>query len=397
MAFTGMVYDPDTGKWTARKLGAGEIASGALEAYHINTVDASKLTTGLLNMDRISGALVGSGQIMAYHISTVDAAKLTTGLLAHARVSGLPYAKLALSGQILDTDIGSGQIEAYNINTVDASKLITGILNELRISGYQDARHLTTGLLAHARVSGLPYSNLALSGQILDTDIGSGQIEAYNINTVDAVKLTTGLLAHARVSGLPYANLALSGKVVYADLYISGKITSYDIASGMLSGYIAYRDLNVSGQLLYTDLLVSGKIKESDLVSGIAIDISETVKEPTYTAGEVIGAYYAVYLITGQHVGIALADDADKMPAFGMLGPTSVVTGAVAQIHIEGRAPANPAFLSGLYQNIVFVQADGTVRTSAPSATSNIQQRMGVVSNPDEIQLYPSPIAVTIA
>ena len=228
-----------------------------------------------------------------------------------------------------------------------------------------------------------------ITGVVYDTETGrwtARKLRAAEIESLDAATITSGLIPHARISGLPYANLSLAGSIIANDI---DSVDAAKIASGLLP------HARISG-LPYANLELTGEIQESDLVSGISIDIAEILKEPTYAAGEPISSYLAVYLMGSKEVGVAKANDAAKMPAIGAV-TVALASGDTAAIWTQGRCDADPALISGQYQKVVFVQTDGQLRVSAPSASGNIQQRMGVVANDSQIMLYPSPIAVDIA
>jgi hypothetical protein len=96
---SSLVYDSTTGTFYYNTV--------ALQPFHIPNLDASKITTGQFNTDRIP---------------PLDASKVASGVLDLARIPNLPASKIT-----------SGQFDPNRIPSLDASKITTGIFDLARI------------------------------------------------------------------------------------------------------------------------------------------------------------------------------------------------------------------------------------------------------------------------
>ena len=112
--------------------------TGTWAATDIPSLDAAKITTGVLGIDRIP---------------SLDAAKITTGVLGIDRIPALDYTKI---GPLPASKITSGQFSASLIPEVDASKITTGILADARIP-HMNASKISVGTFAVGRIPALPY------------------------------------------------------------------------------------------------------------------------------------------------------------------------------------------------------------------------------------------------
>lgn len=123
-------------------VGTTELANGAVTADKLGTnavtnikvsaVDASKITTGTLDQDRLPSTInankivsVSSSTIEAAAVPSIDASKITTGTLGTSRIPDLSAAKItsgtlqvAQGGTGAGTQVGAlGNLKAYSDST----------------------------------------------------------------------------------------------------------------------------------------------------------------------------------------------------------------------------------------------------------------------------------------
>lgn len=144
----------------------------------------------------------------------IDSAQLAWGAVTSGKVA---------SGNIADAHIVSG---------LDANKLHSGYFGFKVGSGYSVEG--LTGLIPPARISGLPYTNLA-SG--ISQDILLSGYLGYKVASGYPAVGLTGYLSFARLSGLPFANLNTEIQS-FTNLLANGSFEVGDPPSGWtLYGY----------------------------------------------------------------------------------------------------------------------------------------------------------------
>ena len=235
-----------------------------------------------------------------------------------------------------------------------------------------------------------------------DTSTGVWFFQKLGANQLSPGAITSGIMASGSIGalnqiadGLFAANAEARGK------FANGFLVSSLVAGGAIgTGHMA-NDAIVSGKL-GSGAIPDSSVSEAQLVSGISIDIAESLSEPTTLAAEPISGHACVMFLSGfagKRVGVAFANNPNKMPAVGKIGGTNIASGAAMTtnpILAYGRQPS--PILSGNVGKLVYVGTNGQPTVTAPSASGNAVQAIGqVMDNDGTLFLVPQPFFIQVA
>jgi energy-converting hydrogenase Eha subunit A len=336
-----LTFDTDTGKWFAQKLSGTQLADGAINSLSLIT---DNLFAGLTGLGKFAdGFWSGSTALGKFGAGLFTADATGRGKFANAFiVSSLVAAGAIGGGHIADGGILSGKYAAQSIRTADL------------------------GL-----------------GQVVSSIIGANVIGTPHIQNQGILSASIGVAA----IGTPHiANAAITSALI--------------AALGVGTGHLAANAV-VSGKLA-SGAIPDASVSEAQLVSGISIDIAETLSEPTTIAAEPVSGHACVLFLSGfagKRVGVAKANDPNRMPAVGKIGATALASGAsmtTNPILSYGRV-ASPIG-SGNVQKLVYVGTDGQPVVTPPSASGSCIQVLGQVADNDGTMfLFPMPNFVQVA
>lgn len=338
-----IAYDTATGRWFAQKLGGAQLA---VDAINTLTLIADGLFSGAPGIGKfVSGFWSGAGAL----------ARFGTGLFA-ADADG--RAKFA-DGFLTSAKIGIGEIGG---NRVAGAGILSGKYAGLSIQ----AADVNWGAVASGKLA-------ALGIQATDINwgaIASGKYAAGSIRVADIGdnQLISGKIGSGQIGGLLLQDLGI----------VSGKVGWAALTSGVYA---------------------VGSVTEDVLASGISIDISEMVREPTYSALEPISAFACVYISlainSSGRVGVAKAISG-TMPAVGLV-PVATASGSLPLIALVGRSLAPTSIVSGQQGKVTYVGTSGQLTLTPISTSGNICQQIGLVTDNAGVFLFPNPIMVEIA
>jgi hypothetical protein len=370
-------------------LTGSQLADGAINSL---ALIADNLFTGATGLGKFTdGFWSGSTALGKFGDGLFTADATGRGKFANAfLVSSLIAAAAIGGGHIADGGILSGKYASQSIRTADLG------LGQV-VSSIIGANVIDT---AHIRNQGI------LSASIGAAAVGNTHLAAE----IDAAKLTQGLLPNTRISGLPYANLVLTNSIIAGDITTDAVIAAKIQAGAVISakiGALAVGTGHLADNAIISGKLASGAIpdasvSEAQLVSGISIDIAESLSEPTTIAAEPISGHACVLFLSGfagKRVGVALANNPNRMPAVGKIGPTAVASGAsmtTNPILSYGRTVSPIG--SGNVQKMVYVGTNGQPVTTPPNASGSCIQILGQVADNDGTMfLFPMPNFVQVA
>lgn len=346
-----VTYDTDTGKWFFQKLGAsqlspGAIVSGLLASGVIGSLDqiADSLFAGATGLGKFTnGFWSGSTALGKIGAGLFTADADGRGKFANAfLVSGLVAAGALGGGHIRDQDILSGKYAPQSIRTADL------------------------GL-----------------GQVVSSIVGANTIATPHIQNQGILSASIGAAA------IGTAHVAIAA-------IISGLV-----ASGIIGRDHIGINAIVSGRL-GSGAIPDWSVSEQQLVSGISIDIAESLSEPTGIANEPISGHACVLFLSGfagKRVGVAFANNPNRMPAVGKIGGAAVASGgAMTTNPILGYGKQTSPIGSGNVQKLVYVGTNGQPTVTVPSASGNCVQILGQVADNDGTMfLFPQPFFVQVA
>ncbi len=340
MALLVVAYETTTGKWYFQRLGSAQLSPQALDSIALFAPNLFAGGSGLAVF--ADGFWSGSAALGKFGagLFTADAtgrAKFADAFL----VSGLVAAGAIGGGLIADQNILSGKYAPQSIRTADLGpgQVVSSIIG--------------------ANVIGTPHIQ---NQGILSASIGANVLDTAHIRN-------QGILSAA------IAGLAVGTPHLALNAVVSGKLGSGAIPDS------------------------SGS--EGQLVSGISIDIAESISEPTPTTAEPISGHACVVFLSGYNklVGVALANNPNRMPAVGKIGPTALTSGAAMA--------ANPLLTfgrqtspigSGNVGRPVYVGVDAQPTITAPSASGSCVQAIGaVMGNDGTLLLFPQPFFIQVA
>lgn len=290
---------------------------------------------------------------------------------------------------ITSAKIASGIIGGVHLNdaTIKSAAIASGTIGGVHI---KDTSIVSAGLAAAliAAIDAPGADGATTSAKIASGAVGSVHLKDGTIVSADVASGTLGG-THMRNQSLVSANIGAN--IIDASHIANQGVKSANIAAGIIDGS------HILDGGIKSAEIASGQIGDSHIASGTAIDIAETIKENDLYAGEIVSSYQCVYLMASGYVGVAKADDAAKMPSIGMAGVGNIASGdPIATVWTWGGVGGDTGVLSGQVGKVAFVATVGDLTLSAPAASGNIQQRMGVVCD-GEVYLEPSPVLVQIA
>lgn len=336
-----LVYDTSLGKWFAQKLGGDQLSDGAINSLALITDGLFAGATGLGKF--ADGFLSGSAAL----------AKFGTGLFT-ADATG--------RGKFADQFVASSLIALAAVGTphIAAAAIVSSLVAPLALGG----PHLAWGSLTSGKYAGL---------SVQSPDINWGAV-------------TSGKFGEASVHTAALMDVAVTSAKVAPLAVGTGHLALNSVVSGKL-GSGAIPDLSVS---------------EAQLVSGISIDWAEMLSEPTAIAAEAISGHACILFLSGfagKRVGVAFANNPNRMPAVGKIGATAVASGAAMTTNpILAYGRQTSPIGSGNVGKQVYVSTVGQPTVSGPSASGNLVQLLGqVMDNDGTMFLIPQPFFIAIA
>lgn len=140
---------------------ASAVTTGVFNSDRIPVLDAGKVATGTFNPEQIpdlNAAKITAGTLDPGVVPNLDAAKITTGAFSLDRIPDLNAAKVTTGTFSLDripdlnaAKITAGTLDTARIPSLDAGKVTTGTFNPDRIPNL-DAGKISTGTIAIARL-----------------------------------------------------------------------------------------------------------------------------------------------------------------------------------------------------------------------------------------------------
>jgi len=197
---------------------------------------------------------------------------------------------------------------------------------------------------------------------------------------VDTGVVYDTVTAQLKAQKIKNAQIADDAAIAYSKLNLTNSLQTAD-----------YTD----GSVTYAKLSITGQIQESDLVSGISIDIAEFLKEPSLVAMESVSEGDAVYLHPSGGVGLADANDVNKVKAIG-IAYANASSGSSPGVVLIGRKQASGySFATGdKGKDLYLSTTPGGLTTTPPSASGSYIQRMGHVWDTDTILVNVSTEAI---
>lgn len=117
--------------------------------------------------------------------------------------------------------------------------------------------------------AGIPYSKLSLTNSILNADVSSSAAIAYSKLNLATSIVNADVSASAAIA---YSKLALTGSIVNADVNASAAIAYSKLN---LSTSIVNADINASAAIAYSKLNLSASIVNADIASAAAIAVNK--------------------------------------------------------------------------------------------------------------------------
>jgi hypothetical protein len=388
-------------------LTSGAIASGSLDSAFIAS---GAIVSGDIGNNAVVSGSIASGQVTTQHLASgtsvtqaeilSDSSFITTELISGGRAvaftsSGtLQIAMAAIPSRmpavgVLPTNVASGQPAAiiqqgrsfstnYNFSGFGGGIVFVGASGSLdtvqtTLSG---ALIQPIGVVANTSSGQTPelfVVAVPASGAITGVNIASGAITSgmlasglvTNI-TVSSGSIGSGLIASGAVDGFFGPSRRIQSGTVGVFDFGSGAVIAGTVGSGAI----------VSGNI------ASGQIGTNHLASGISFANARAIVDGiTYTTAEPISGSTAraVTLNLSGNAIIAMAAVSGRMPAIGF-ATANVLSGQLVSLWSIGAIQTT--LLSGLVApKPIFVEASGALTTTAPAASGNVQQRMGLAAN----------------
>jgi uncharacterized protein YjbI with pentapeptide repeats len=339
-------WDADLDTWAGKTAPSGVVVG----TTDTQTLSAKTLTTAILDGGFISGATLSGVSIINTRVtgatlSGVSVASVSTdiqagtfGLVAHRVQSDASDGLLIEAGNGTDVAIlGAGNtanVTFYGGVNVDGAHVVTG-LTTLNGGAFISGATLTGGSLNSSRLSGGFITGATLSG---------------------------GALIGAFVTGA-----TISG----------GSLLPTTITGGLVTG------ATLSGGAVLSNVHINASLPSDDLYSGISV---------TLTAGVTLAQWDAGYMATTSKIELADAD------AIGTAGAIALATAAM-----NANAQGN-FLLNGIVRNdawtwtvgglIYLSTTPGGMTQTAPSATDDVVQVLGVALTADSMYWNPQLVQV---
>lgn len=392
------VYDFGSGAVIAGAMGSGAVvsgnmASGQLSDYHMasgfkhyvsgifivgNTnestqnVEGTNLTTHVALHD--DGVLDVSLDLHKHNAGTVN-----SPVQAFSRSRGT-HAALAVvaSGDYLGRTAWLGY-DGFSFKR--GAELVAAVA-----SGAVSSGHMATQVeLRVAGGSGTPVTRIFVgpegdvtltlaSGTVLSGMIASGQIGQNHLGS-------GAVLSGAIASGQVGFNHLSSGSVGSGAI-ASGQVTSFKLGSGaVVSGHVA-----------------SGQLGTFHLTSGAQITYAKSVVETEvsgYTAWGTISGGRAVGINASGYAVHADPRSGLTMPAIGVASG-NFTSGQTVPLYLFGKTHHPEFNFSGGLGGILWVMSGSRVGRVQPTASGNVQQRMGVAVSVSGMHLNPDLTTTTV-
>ena len=230
----------------------GELLIGSAGSLVFEGSTADNFETTLAVVDPTADRTVTLPNVTGTVITTGDTGTVTNTMLA----GSIAYAKLSLTGSLLNADINASAAIAY-------SKLSL------------------TNTIVNADIgssAAIAYSKLALTGTILNNDIASGAAIAYSKLALSGAIVNADIGAAAAIADTKLATISTAGKV-------SGSA----ITSGTIAGSTA---INTTGTITTTGAITDGtgsirQIPQNAQTGAYVLTLSDVGKHISITTGGV--------------------------------------------------------------------------------------------------------------
>lgn len=355
-----LAYDTSTGRFLAMLTGADQIGVNAIVSGKIGSGGIGVLNLfkdGLFTADtegwgKFAAGFAGSGLIGALAVGT-------------------PH--LANQG-IISAKIGANVVATPHIA---AGGILSGAIGANALATPHIANQ---GILSASFGAGVIGNPHILTGSLLSGPLASGILGAFHLRdqAILSAAIGAGILATPHIANQGILSASIGATAIGAPHLATGAI---------VSGKMADNSINLTA-------IPDALITEAKLISGISIDIAESLSEPTTIAAEPISSHASIAFLSGyagKRVGLALANDPNRMPAFGKIGATAIASGASMTTNpVLSYGRQTSPILSGNAGRLAYVGTNAQPTVTAPSASGNCVQVLGQVADNDgALFLFP--------
>lgn len=237
------MYRFSGGAWTASPLGDSAIGS----------MDAGKITSGYISVDRLAGNSITAAKMVTNTITAVS------GILADAVITSAKIADLAVTGaKIANATIGTAKIADAAITTakIGSAQITNALIADATIDSAKIA-NINAGKITAGTLSVQRLEIVGSTGSIVYALNNSGGVTSTAVNTIDGGKVTP--------------------RTITADRIVAGAVTANEIAASTITGNKIVGNTITADKLSVTSLsaitanlgtVTAGIIKSANYASG---------------------------------------------------------------------------------------------------------------------------------